>query len=287
MLTRIFRFMLTVLVGAAALWAVYTAWGRYMDSPWTRDGHIRAEVTTIAADVAGTVTEVRVKDNQFVHQGDILFVIDQERYTSALAQANAMLATQQVEKARRGSEARRRAALDSEVVSAENKEVADFAVSAASAQVAAAQAARKLAQVNLARTVVRAPVNGYVTNLHVHVGDFAAVGAARLALIDSASFYVLGYFEETKLARLQPGARVDLQLMDGARMQGHIGSLARGITDRDATTDRELLADVNPTFNWVRLAQRIPVRIQIDHMPEGLVLVAGSTCTVVIAEKHG
>jgi RND family efflux transporter MFP subunit len=286
MLTKIFRFTLTALLAAAAIWAVKTAWDRYMESSWTRDGHIRAEVTVIAADVSGIVTEVRVTDNQFVHKGDILFVVDQERYTSALAQANATLAAQQVEKGRRSSEAKRRAGLGSDVVSVESKEIADFAVSSANAQIEAAQAARKLAQVNLERTVVRAPVSGYVTNLEVHVGDFAAVGAAKLALIDSASFYVMGYFEETKLTQLQPGAKVDMQLMDGARMQGHIESLARGITDRDATPGRELLADVNPTFNWVRLAQRIPVRIHIDSMPKGLVLVAGSTCTVVIVAKH-
>jgi RND family efflux transporter MFP subunit len=280
--TRIFRFALTALLLAAAVWAGKTAWDRYMESPWTRDGHIRADVINIAADVSGTVTEVLVRDNQLVHKGDILFVIDKDRYTSALAQANATLAAQQVEKGRRSREANRRAALGSDIVSAENKDNADFAVSSAAAQLEALQAARKVALLNLERTVVRAPVSGYVTNLNVHVGDFAAVGAAKLALIDSDSFYVIGYFEETKLPQLKAGAPVDMKLMDGAALQGHIESVARGITDRDASTGRELLADVNPTFNWVRLAQRIPVRIHIDKAPQGQVLVAGSTCTVVI-----
>jgi RND family efflux transporter MFP subunit len=280
--TKIFRFALTALLLAAAVWAGKTAWDRYMESPWTRDGHIRADVINIAADVSGTVTEVLVRDNQLVHKGDILFVIDKDRYASALAQANATLAAQQVEKGRRSREANRRAALGSDIVSAENKDNADFAVSSAAAQLEALQAARKVALLNLERTVVRAPVSGYVTNLNVHVGDFAAVGAAKLALIDSDSFYVIGYFEETKLPQLKAGAPVDMKLMDGAALQGHIESVARGITDRDASTGRELLADVNPTFNWVRLAQRIPVRIHIDKAPQGQVLVAGSTCTVVI-----
>ncbi|HEY1151940.1 MAG TPA: efflux RND transporter periplasmic adaptor subunit [Pseudoduganella sp.] len=285
MLTKIFRFTLTGLLLAAALWAGKLAWDRYMESPWTRDGHIRADVINISADVAGTVTEVQVRDNQFVHKGDILFIIDKERYASALSQANATLAAQQVEKGRRAREASRRAALGSEIVSAEAKDNADYAVSSAAAQLEALQAARKVAALNLERTVVRAPVSGYVTNLNVHVGDFAAVGAAKLALIDSESYYVIGYFEETKLPQLQPGAKVDMQLMDGASLQGHVESIARGITDRDASTGRELLADVNPTFNWVRLAQRIPVRIHIDTPPPGQPLVAGSTCTVVI--RHG
>jgi RND family efflux transporter MFP subunit len=284
MVTKIFRFVLTLLLLGAAIWAGKSGWDHYEESPWTRDGHVRAEVINIAADVSGTVTEVRVKDNQQVHKGDILFIVDKDRYVTALAQAKANLAAQQVEKNRRSSEARRRAGLGADIVSAENKDNADFAVSAANAQLGALEAAVKTAEINLERTVVRAPANGYVTNLVVHPGDFAAVGASKLALIDSDSYYVIGYFEETKLPLLAAGAKVDMKLLDGAELQGHVESIARGITDRDATTGRELLADVNPTFTWVRLAQRIPVRVHIDATPKDFVLIAGSTCTVVV--KH-
>ncbi|MQA37933.1 efflux RND transporter periplasmic adaptor subunit [Rugamonas aquatica] len=283
--SKIFRFFLTMLLLAAALWMGRSAWDHYMESAWTRDGRVKADVVTISADVAGTVTEVKVHDNQLVKQGDVLFVVDAARYQSALAQANAVLASQQVEKGRRSKEASRRAGLDSSIVSAENKETAEFAVGTATAQYQAALAARNLAQLNLERTVVRAPVTGYVTNLNVHAGDFAAVGAAKLAMINSASFYVVGYFEETKLPLLKVNDAVEVHLMSGsAQLKGHIESIAHGITDRDANTGRELLADVNPTFNWVRLAQRVPVRIHIDQQPKGLDLVAGTTCTVVI---HG
>ena len=283
--SKIFRFFLTMLLVAAALWMGRSAWDRYMESAWTRDGRVKADVVTISADVAGTVTEVKVRDNQLVKQGDVLFEVDKARYQDALAQADAMLASQQVEKGRRGKEASRRAGLDDAVVSAESKETAQFAVGTATAQYQAALAARRLAELNLERTVVRAPVTGYVTNLNVHAGDFAAVGAAKLAMIDSASFYVVGYFEETKLPLLKVNDAVEVHLMSGAaQLHGHIESIAHGITDRDANTGRELLADVNPTFNWVRLAQRVPVRIHIDQLPKGLDLVAGTTCTVVI---HG
>jgi len=274
-----------MLLLAAALWAGRSAWDHYMESAWTRDGRVKADVVTISADVAGTVTEVLVRDNQLVRQGDVLFVVDKARYANALAQADAVLAAQQVEKGRRNSEAQRRLGLDNAIVSAESKENAAFAAGAASAQYQAALSARNLAELNLQRTVVRAPVSGYVTNLNVHPGDFAAVGAAKLALIDSASFYVVGYFEETKLPLLKLNDKVDIHMMSGqAQLQGHIESIAHGITDRDASLGRELLADVNPTFNWVRLAQRVPVRIHIDRKPEQLALVAGTTCTVVI---HG
>ncbi len=279
---KTFRFVLTLALAGAALWAGKTGWDHYMESPWTRDGRVKADVVTISADVAGVVTDVRVHDNQLVHKGDVLFVVDDARYRNALATAEAALAAQGVEKGRRGSEAKRRAALDADIISAESRETADYALGTATAHYRAALAARELARLNMERTVVRAPVTGYITNLHVHAGDFAAVGAAKLALIDNASFYVMGYFEETRLPLLKPGAPVDVRLMDGVALRGHIESIARGITDRDASTGRELLADVNPTFNWVRLAQRIPVRVHIDRLPQGTPLVAGTTCTVTI-----
>ena len=281
--SKIFRFFLTILLLGAALFLGRMAWDRYMDSAWTRDGRVKADVVTISADVAGTVTEVLVRDNQFVHKGDVLFVVDKARYANALAQANAALRAQQVEKGRRTKEANRRNALDASIISAENRETAEFAVGTASAQYQAALAARDMAALNVERTTVRAPVTGYVTNLNVHAGDFAAVGASKLAVIDSASFYVVGYFEETKLPLLKLNDKVEMRLMSGdIALHGHIESIARGITDRDANLGRELLADVNPTFSWVRLAQRVPVRIRIDQQPKDVTLVAGTTCTVVI-----
>ena len=284
--SKIFRFILTVLLLGAALTLGRMAWDHYMESAWTRDGRIKADVVTISADVAGTVTDVRVRDNQLVHKGDVLFVVDKARYENALAQANAMLRSQQVEKGRRTREANRRNALDASIISAENRETAEFAVGTASAQYQAALTARDLAALNVERTVIRAPVTGYVTNLNVHAGDFAAVGAAKLAVIDQNSFYVVGYFEETKLPLLKVNDTVKMHLMSGdTELRGHIESIARGITDRDAALGRELLADVNPTFSWVRLAQRVPVRIHIDDKPKDLLLVAGTTCTVVIHTK--
>lgn len=283
LLTGLVRVLITLLLLALALWVGKSAWDHYMDAPWTRDGRVKADIINISADVSGIVTEVLVKDNQLVQKGDVLFTVDKARYVDALAQADAVLAAQRTEIGRRSTEAKRRAALDASVVSTESRETADFAVNTATAQAQAAQAARNLAQVNLERTVVRAPATGYVTNLRVYVGDFAAVGAPKLAVIDRDSFYVVGYFEETKLERIRQDDLVEMTMLGSeARLRGHVESVARGITDRDASTGRELLADVNPTFNWVRLAQRVPVRIHIDHLPDGQVLVAGTTCTIVV-----
>ncbi|GAB2872576.1 HlyD family secretion protein [Pseudoduganella ginsengisoli] len=279
-LTPLFRFLLSAAVVGAALCAGKTAWTHYMESPWTRDGRVHADIISISADVAGMVASVPVHDNQLVHAGDILFTVDPARYRAALAQAEAALAAQQAEVRQRGRHAQRRARLDDDIVSAENREDAGDVADAATARLRAAQAARDLAKLNLERTVVRAPADGYVTNLQIHAGDYAAAGAARMALVDSASFYVIGYFEETRLPALRAGATAEIRLMGGGpALRGHIDSIARGITDRDASGPG-LLADVHPTFNWVRLAQRVPVRIALDKT--ALPLVAGATCTVEI-----
>ena len=283
-----FRFLITALLLIAALWIGKMAWNQYMQSPWTRDGRIKADIINVSADVSGNVIDVPVHDNQLVQKGDVLFTIDRDRYVEALAQAEALLSAQQTEQIHRSTEARRRASLDSSIVSTESRETADFAVTSASAQYQAALAARNVAKINLERTVVRAPVTGYITNLNVFSGSFAAVGAPKLAIIGSETFYAVGYFEENKLLMMKQNDPVDMTILgDNKIMHGHIESVAHGITDRDANSGRELLADVNPTFNWVRLAQRVPVRIHIDDVPAGRVLVAGTTCTIVIKYPDG
>ncbi|MBM7062787.1 efflux RND transporter periplasmic adaptor subunit [Pseudomonas sp. UL073] len=274
----------TLLVLVAALLLVRTLWRHYMDSPWTRDGRVRADVINIAPDVAGLVTEVAVRDNQAVQAGDLLLRIDASHYRLAVEQAEAQLAARKAALDMRRVNAARRAEMDDLVVSRENREDAGHIAATALAEYRAAQVALDIARLDLARTEVRAPVAGYVTNLNVYPGDFAQRGEASLALVDGQSFYVNGYFEETRLPGIRVGDRAELRMMSGERVIGHVDSIARGIYDRDNPQSRELTADVNPTFNWVRLAQRVPVRIHLDELPAGLLLSAGMTCTVVIGD---
>ncbi|MFC5475451.1 efflux RND transporter periplasmic adaptor subunit [Paraherbaspirillum soli] len=273
---------LTSLVVAAALLLGDTLWNRYMNSPWTRDGRVRADVIDVAADVSGLVVEVPVHDNAYVHKGQLLMKIDPARYRIALAQADALVAQRKAALNMKRSDAARRAKLDSDVISSENRENASADATAAQAVYQEALAARDAAQLNLQRTEVRAQVDGWVSNLNIHAGDFAQAGVAKLALIDAKSFWVYGYFEETKLPLLKTGGAVEIRLLGGEQLlSGHIDSISRGITDRDNPTGSGLLANVNPSFNWVRLAQRVPVRIHIDHVPAGVTLAAGMTCTVI------
>jgi len=279
---NIIGFIATAIVFVVAILIGRALWVHYMDEPWTRDGRVRAEVVNIAPDVSGAVVELPVRDNQLVHKGDLLMQIDPSHYQIAVEQAQAAVAARKAELQMRRDDAQRRADMDSLVVSKENRENATHTASAAEAQYQQAIAALDAAKLNLERTRVVAPVDGYVTNLNVYRGDYAIAGSAKLAVVDSNSFWVYGYFEETKLPHVRVGDKADIRLMSGGTLKGHVESISRGIYDRDNPQSRELLADVNPTFNWVRLAQRVPVRVKIDSVPDGVLLSAGTTCTVVV-----
>ncbi|MEE1896163.1 HlyD family secretion protein [Pseudomonas otitidis] len=281
-LKSVFSLLATLLVLLLAVFIGRTLWVNYMDSPWTRDGRVRADIINVAADVSGVVVEVPVADNQRVKKGDLLMRIDPEHYRLAVKQAEAQVNARKAVLDMRRLSAHRRAAMDEQVVSRESLDDASNTALAAEADYQQAQANLEAARLNLARTDVRAPVDGYVTNLTVHAGDYARIGEAKLAVVDEASYWVYGYFEETKLPHIAVGDPAELQLMSGERLEGHVQSIARAIYDRDNPQSRELVADVNPTFNWVRLAQRVPVRIHIDKVPEGVLLAAGITATVIV-----
>jgi len=280
---KLLRVAITSILLIVAIVLGHMLWVRYMDSPWTRDGRVRADVVNIAPDVAGLVTKVAVRDNQFIHRGDVLFLIDADHYTHALAQAQALADQRRALLEMKRGQARRRAALDDQVVSRENREDTDLTAVSAKAEYLAALAQLDQAKLDVERTTVRSPVDGWVSNLLVRPGDFAQVGMSKLAVIDQHSFWVYGYFEEHKLALIKVGDAAEVRLLGTDRvLQGHVESIARGITDRDNPTDVRLLANVNPSFNWVRLAQRVPVHIALDEIPKDLTLVAGMTCSVIV-----
>ena len=276
---------MTLVIAALSLGRML--WIRYMDSPWTRDGRVRADVVEIAPDVAGLVVQVAVRDNQHVSKGDLLFAIDPEHYRNALAAAQALVEERKAEFDMKLDEAGRRARVDDSVVSREDRQDARLAAVGARARYLEAQAVRDQAKLNLDRTQVRSPVDGWVSNLLVRPGDYAHAGTAELAVIDQHSFWVYGYFEENKVALMKIGDPARIRLLgSGQVISGHVESVAHGISDRDNPTDPHLLANVNPSFNWVRLAQRVPVRIRLDAVQGGQPLVAGMTCTVVVQPRR-
>lgn len=282
------RVLVTATATALAAAAFWLLWQAYVASPWTRDGRVRANVVQIAPDVSGVIVEVRVRDNQAVRKGDVLMVIDPERYRLAVAEAEATLAGRATELEQRRREFQRRNELTSSAISNESREQAAAAFHAAEAAHEQARARLEQARLDLARSEVRSTVNGFVTNLLVQAGEYAQAGRATVAVVDGDSFYVAAYFEETKLPRIQEGDPVSIRLMSGAApLRGHVDSIARAIADRENTPGSDLVANVSPTFTWVRLAQRIPVRCTIDALPGGVRLVAGMTATVVVEPDGG
>lgn len=280
------RMLVTLVVVAVAATVAWNLWIYYQDNPRTRDGTVRANVVTLAADVAGQVVEVDAHDDQTVHQGDILFRIDPTRYQLALDQAKASLANAQAVLAQATRESQRYEKLGS-VNSVQQVEQAATAATQAQAALDQANVAVRLAQINLDRTKVVSPVNGTVTNLALTSGSYVSAGSPVMALVDSGSFYVAGYFEETKLPGIHIGDSARVYLMGDSRpISGHVVGISAAIADPYRTTGASLLPSVSPSFTWVRLAQRIPVNIKLDSVPEGLQLVAGRTASVDITPSR-
>ena len=327
----------TAALAGAAGWAM---WNAYMGAPWTRDGTVRAYVVTMAPEVEGRVVELPVVDNQLVHKGDLLLVIDPTNYRIALelseaavrqARANAQNIAGQIPvqeaqvSANKAQVEQENAALTFAVQQAARYQdlaqreagtiqmeqqtastlgqtqaalknaqatlaLAERQITSLKAQLGSAEASvdqataqRHQAQVNLERAKIRSPVNGWVTNLTVQLGDYATVARSVISLVDADSFWVDAYFEETQLASIHEGDPAKIKLLGYSRIvQGEVGGVARGINVPNAQANDQGLATVSPIFTWVRLAQRVPVRIRIHKVPEGIRLIAGTTATVQV-----
>jgi RND family efflux transporter MFP subunit len=258
-------------------------WIYYMEEPWTRDGKVRADIVAVAPDVSGMVSDVLVRDNQDVARGDVLFRIDPDRFHLALRQAEAALAGRKATLDQATSDLERYRQLSENVVSKQKLEQAVAAEQLADAGYQAALADRDVARLNLARSEVRASVGGRITNMELRPGTYVSVGKGVLALVDSGTLHVDGYFEETKLPRIHVGDQVTIKLMgETASLNGRVDSIAGGIEDRDRSEGASLMASVNPTFAWVRLAQRVPVRVALETGPDTASLIVGRTATVTV-----
>ena len=306
----------TLIIVLLAFILGWFAWEHYTRAPWTRDARVRADVVTLSADVSGRIVKLGVQDNQHVEKGQLLLEIDPARYTLAVEHSKrsvevakaslgqsqaAIVASEALLKQRQSEEHRRRTLKERSAVSGEEWEKASTEVSVAEADLLRNQAILVLAQANvqlaiaaltqseldLQRTRVESPVTGFVTNLLTRQGDYATAGGPLLALVDSDSFYVSGYFEETKLPRIAEGDRVDIELMSGQTFGGTVQSIAFAIADRENLPGGRLLANINPSYTWVKLAQRVPVRIKIDDDYAGKNLLrAGTTATVTVRENR-
>jgi multidrug resistance efflux pump len=282
---RLVPVLLTLILVALAALGGWAAWNAYVAPPWTRDGTVRAYVVTLAPEVSGRLVRLPVVDNQLVAKGDLLMEIDPTDYAIAVQTAQANLDAARANSSNKQTEARRRQALSNLSTSEEERQTYVSSAQAAEAGVAQALASLAQAHVNLQRTRINSPVAGFVTNLQAREGDYLVAGQHAISLVDANSFWVDGYFEETELHAIHDGDRARIHLMGWPGViEGHVAGVARGIQVANATPAANGLAAVNPIFTWVRLAQRVPVRIAIDQIPAGLRLVAGQTASVDIVK---
>jgi p-hydroxybenzoic acid efflux pump subunit AaeA len=284
---KIIRYAITLILVVLAVIAIFKAWAFYTESPWTRDAKFTADVVSIAPDVTGLITDVPVIDNQLVKKGQVLFKIDQPRYQQALDEANADVAYYQALASEKKREAGRRVKLGVQAMSQEEIDQANNVLQTAQHQLAKAQAARDLAVLDLERTVVVAPADGWVTNLTVHPGNYINRGSTAVALVKKNSFYILAYLEETKLPGLNKGDRAEITPLGSNRiMHGTVDSVAAAVTNSSSSAATNGLATIDSNLEWVRLAQRVPVKILLDDEDQQHPYPAGTTATVVITGQH-
>jgi RND family efflux transporter MFP subunit len=275
----------TLVIALVAVLISIVAWGHYVMAPWTRDGRIRAQVASVAPQISGQITELRIADNQFVHKGDVLYVIDPFDFEVALRTNTASLKQKAADLQVKEVQSERRQHLSSLATTPEEQQIYKGSAIQAKAGFESVQQQVAQAEINLSRTQVRSPVNGYVTNLLLRVGDYAHQGATTVSIIDTDSYWVDGYFEETQMARVCVGDRAEVKLMGySSPIVGHVTTVTRGVSVSNAAAGTQGLPNVDPVYTWVRLAQRVPVRITIDAVPPDVPLVSGMTATVTIRD---
>ena len=283
----IVRYLITLGAVVVAGLVLASMFREYLFQPWTRDGHVRAQIIKITPRVGGPIVELPVHDNQRVVKGDLLFKIDPRTYKLAVEQAEAKLKQAQASELVKADQAKRARDLsrkDKGAISEQALVRKENDLLVALADVDVAEASLHAAKLDLEFTEVRAPVDGYVTNLLLRYGSQTVANQPALALIDSNSFWVHGYFKETQIENIRPNDKVVIKLMTwpDAPLEGVVESMGWGIAQQDGEPAADLLPAINPSFDWIRLAQRIPVRIRLTTVPEEVELRVGTTASVFV-----
>jgi len=276
---------------AVVAWYAYQAFAEYIHNPWTRDGQVRGHVIQVAPRVSGMVTRIAVIDNQFVHEGDLLFEIDRETYEIGIAQADANLKRSRISSRASQLEYDRLREIhsrDAGAVSQKDLDRREANYLQSLSAIDVAEETLRMAQLNLGYTRVYAAVDGYISNIDFQIGTQAVANQPLVALVDSNSFWVFGYFRESQIGQFKIGdpARITLMAYPDQQLEGHIESLGWGIAPSDGTTGYKLLPSIKPVFQWIRLAQRVPVRVKLDAVPDGVELRFGLTASVMVMKNN-
>ena len=289
LLLTLFKLVLTLAILTTAAYYGYNKYKEYMDNPWTRDGQVRTQVIQVTPRVSGMIINIPVTDNQYVKKGDLLFEIDPEQYEVQVAKYKAklqrsyeVLKGDKIEYARVKKIYKR----DKGAVSQKDLSKKEVNYNKSLSSVDSAKEALNAAKLNLTYTKVYAEVNGYVSNINFQIGSQAVANHPILALVDDESYWVFGFFREDAIAGIKVGdeARVTLLAYKDTPLKGKVESIAWGIAHADGNPGNNLLPSIKPVFQWIRLAQRIPVKVKLDKLPEDVKLRFGLTASVMILE---
>ncbi len=287
---KIIKILLTLAIFGAAAFFAYNKYREYIDNPWTRDGQVRTQVIQVTPRVNGMVTKIHVVDNQKVKTGDLLFEIDPSQYQVKLNQAEARL--QRTLEAAKGTKieyerVKNIYAKDKGAVSQKDLVRNETNYYKSLADIDSSEEAVNTAKLNLSYTKVYAEVDGYVSNINFQIGSQASANKPILALVDVNSYWVFGFFREDAIPEVKVGdkAVVTLLAYPDTPLSGKVESIAWGISHSDGNPGNNLLPSVKPVFQWIRLAQRIPVRIKLDNIPENVKLRFGLTASVLVLKR--
>jgi multidrug resistance efflux pump len=287
MIKKLLKILLTLAILATALFFAYNRYIEYIQNPWTRDGQVRTQVIQVTPRVKGMVTKIYIVDNQRVKAGDLLFEIDPSQYIVKLNQAKARLT--RTKEAAKGTKieyerVKNIYSKDKGAVSQKDLVRNETNYYKSLADIDSAKEQVNAAKLNLSYTKVYAQVDGYVSNINFQIGTQASAYKPILALVDENAFWVFGFFKEDAIADVKVGdkAKVTLLAYPNTPLSGTVESIAWGIAHSDGNPGNNLLPSVKPVFQWIRLAQRIPVRIKLDELPKNIKLRFGLTASVMI-----
>jgi multidrug resistance efflux pump len=290
-LKKIVLTLLNIALIAAVAYYAYHAFEDYIQNPWTRNGQVRGHVIQVSPRVSGMVKKIVVVDNQFVRAGDLMFEVDPEPFEIAIAPSVANLKRQRINSLGRKFEYERLYEIyqkDAGAISEKDLTRRETSYNESLSNIDAAVEQLRGANLNLTYTKIYASVDGYVSNIDFQIGTQAVANKAILALVDSNSFWVFGYFRESQIGQIRLGdeARVTLMAYPDLVLSGHVESLGWGIAPSDGTVGYNLLPSIKPVFQWIRLAQRVPVRVKLDDIPEAVELRFGLTASVMVVSDQ-
>lgn len=284
---NLIKVSLTVVLLATAGYFGYNKYEAYIENPWTRDGQVRTQVIQVTPRISGMVTKIHVQDNQRVKTGDLLFEIDPSQFQVKLDQSKARL--QRTLEAAKGTKIEYERVnkiykRDKGAVSQKDLVRNQTNYYKSLADIDSSTEKVNTAKLNLSYTKVYAEVDGYVSNINFQIGSQAVANHALLALVDDNAYWVFGFFREDAIPNVNVGdnAMVTLMAYPDTPLSGKVESIAWGIAHSDGNPGNNLLPSVKPVFQWIRLAQRIPVRIKLDKLPEEVKLRFGLTASVMV-----